>query len=375
MSLFGKMFARFFETKVDPPAEGKAKPAEELERALHQIRQKAEVESAEQPPKTRREKSAEQTAKLHDKARAELMTDILKRHAQLETGLEEASLRRLRIIVVGHQVPREDAQDLELWQRIENSVLRYLFVKCAEAALSDLEARMASAALAWPVPDSLQLHRSEASLQVGMRQRLENLAKEFREAPMAAQADLAVGEVEVWRAVYPAPGSWLWEHTVLHAVGAGLQLLRFVGLLERWLWRDEKVEAELQGEIEKALARARELLGCGVFSLVDADRLASEVRQVVGQTIPSLVWQHLEAGQDQAMVPITLGSVKGLAESLDPVCGMALSPDLIVARWTFQERSYGFCSDHCFQRFRSAPGKYVQAPEDSAEGPTDETHP
>jgi YHS domain-containing protein len=358
MSLFGRLFASFFET--EEAGDVKVKPAEELGRALHEIRHRAEAASFESPPKTSREKSAERTAELHGQARERLLADILERHAQLATGLEEASLRRLQMIVTGHQVPPEDAQDPDLWQRIEHSVLHYLFAGCAELAFRDLESRMARAGLSWPVPDSLKLHRDEASLESAMGQRVQSLADDFRQAPMGAQADLAVGEVEVWRAVYPLPGSWLWEQTVLQAVGAGLQLRRFVELLERWLWRDEKVEEELQQEVEKALAQARELLGRGVFSLVDADRLASKVRQVVRQTIPGLVWQHLEGGDDRATVPTTLGSVPGLAESIDPVCGMALSPDRIVARRTLDGQSYDFCSDHCFQRFHSDPGKYVR---------------
>ncbi len=49
-------------------------------------------------------------------------------------------------------------------------------------------------------------------------------------------------------------------------------------------------------------------------------------------------------------------------ELLDPVCGMTVPPDT-PRRFTYQGREYGFCSEHCLNKFREQPENYLQAEE------------
>jgi adenylate cyclase len=45
----------------------------------------------------------------------------------------------------------------------------------------------------------------------------------------------------------------------------------------------------------------------------------------------------------------------------DPVCGMLLLPDHVVARTSWDRRTFAFCSQKCEQAFRDAPARFAQA--------------
>jgi YHS domain-containing protein len=44
---------------------------------------------------------------------------------------------------------------------------------------------------------------------------------------------------------------------------------------------------------------------------------------------------------------------------IDPVCGMAVTPDTAAAAWDHEGTTYYFCSVGCFERFREDPGRFV----------------
>lgn len=54
-------------------------------------------------------------------------------------------------------------------------------------------------------------------------------------------------------------------------------------------------------------------------------------------------------------------------EGLDPVCGMALSEDPVTVM--VDDKTYGFCSEHCAEQFEADPDKYLaMASSDGHEG-------
>ncbi len=44
---------------------------------------------------------------------------------------------------------------------------------------------------------------------------------------------------------------------------------------------------------------------------------------------------------------------------LDPVCKMVLTEEQVKQRYTFNEKTYMFCSDDCRDKFINDPKKYI----------------
>ena len=58
------------------------------------------------------------------------------------------------------------------------------------------------------------------------------------------------------------------------------------------------------------------------------------------------------------------------ADIKDPVCKMTVSADEAAGRHVHEGRTYFFCSEHCLERFRAEPGKYVARPAGAPARPT-----
>jgi len=56
-----------------------------------------------------------------------------------------------------------------------------------------------------------------------------------------------------------------------------------------------------------------------------------------------------------------------MANSVDPVCGMELTPGQIEAQSSYQGRRYDFCSEDCRRLFEANPEQYVHATTDDAD--------
>jgi Cu+-exporting ATPase len=60
-----------------------------------------------------------------------------------------------------------------------------------------------------------------------------------------------------------------------------------------------------------------------------------------------------------------------MANSIDPVCGMELTPGQVVAQSSYQGQRYDFCSEECRRLFEENPEEYVQ----SSDNPGDHSLP
>jgi Cu+-exporting ATPase len=49
-----------------------------------------------------------------------------------------------------------------------------------------------------------------------------------------------------------------------------------------------------------------------------------------------------------------------VAETIDPVCGMTVTPETAAAAWEHGGETYLFCSVHCMERFRGDPEHYLE---------------
>ena len=53
---------------------------------------------------------------------------------------------------------------------------------------------------------------------------------------------------------------------------------------------------------------------------------------------------------------------------IDPVCGMDLRPGQEEASFTYQDKTYHFCSTECCEKFRANPKQYIKEMEAAAQG-------
>ena len=49
-----------------------------------------------------------------------------------------------------------------------------------------------------------------------------------------------------------------------------------------------------------------------------------------------------------------------MATVKDPVCGMMIDPDTAAGRFTYQGKTYHFCSAQCLRQFESEPARYTR---------------
>ena len=277
MKLFGNLFAGLFGGTADKEKSwGSEDTLElELEQAWDQVQKLAREQVARREEQLRTKEADEDLQKTeHEKFQSELWESILDLHRNLETGLDEDIVPRLRTLALGHSFGHREPVEESLEERIDHFVLRELFFRCAERAWDRLVFLMNKCDVVWPQPPDLSYRRPPESVAEFAEKRLEELQLEFSRTPLDKQADLAVGEIKVWAHTYPEKDSWLWRQTSLCGVGAGLHLQLFVTALELWLWRSDRLEQALRRQIEKELVEAKKLLSQGVVTLEDAERVA-----------------------------------------------------------------------------------------------------
>lgn len=49
---------------------------------------------------------------------------------------------------------------------------------------------------------------------------------------------------------------------------------------------------------------------------------------------------------------------KGYVMATDPVCGMSVAPEIAAGRFSYQGKTYHFCSQHCLEKFKAEPNRY-----------------
>ncbi len=360
MTLFGKTFSNLFGIQAEPQSEAPTPDIKaELEQAWSQVRSLADEQSRSDLSEADMTTQEDRYSKEHKAAQGELWDEILTLHRGLGTELSEKPLKRLRHAALGHAFAAEEPSDLSLEGRIDYLVLSDLFRRCAERAWDRLAQLMERGAEGWPIPPDLSYHRTPESVAEMVDRRQKALRDEFISALPKKQADLVVGEVEVWGPSYPGSDSWLWRQTALVAVGAALQLQLFVAALELWLWRSPSLDIALNAQVEKELVAAKALLTRGVLTLEDAETVANRSRVVCKEILPALVWKYIEPRLNWDGGSPTLATFAKEVSTIDPVCGMALTSERIAARSTADEKTYYFCSESCQNRFKASTKKYL----------------
>lgn len=360
MTIFGQFISDLFgaEKQTQPELEHDVKS--ELERAWNEVRSLAEKQSRSELTEADRDGQEDPFLKQHNTAQRELWGTILGLHGRLGTELSESSLVRLRQVALGHAFAVEEPANLDFNGRIDYFVLSDLFRRCAERAWDRLGQLMERASEGWPIPPDLSYHRAPESVADMVDRRQQALKSEFVSAHLKKQANLVIGEVEVWGPTYPDSESWLWQQTALVSAGAALQLQLFVAALELWLWRSPSLDEALNVQVARELVSAKALLNKGgLMTPEDAEMVAERSRVVCKEMIPSVVWKYLEPQLNWDGGTPILATLTKEVSTTDPVCGMALTSERIAARSTVAEKTYYFCSENCRDRFRANSKKYL----------------
>ncbi|HEV2127893.1 MAG TPA: YHS domain-containing protein [Thermomicrobiales bacterium] len=59
-----------------------------------------------------------------------------------------------------------------------------------------------------------------------------------------------------------------------------------------------------------------------------------------------------------------------MANPVDPVCGMELTPGQVEAQARYKGKAYYFCSEECRRTFEENPEAYVSTSADQGDAPT-----
>jgi class 3 adenylate cyclase/YHS domain-containing protein len=144
---------------------------------------------------------------------------------------------------------------------------------------------------------------------------------------------------------------------------------------------DEAVSAEpafpavrMGAHTGSALYREGDYIGA-VVNLAARVAAAADRHQLL---ITGAVRDQLGDGGEHQVIPMGARRLKGVADDVelfevrsslgeqkeiaDPVCGMELKSDLVVAQLVWEDREYRFCSQKCLQRFSGAPERYITRP-------------
>lgn len=249
---------------------------DELSALLDSVRERAhEVREVERGARVREDRTA--------LVRARMLESILELHAALGTGYSRERLVSLAEGLRSRACLLDMHEGLE--ERINGFVLCRLYRELGEVAWE----RLMALGVEWPDPPYVRPEDVERAREW----HLAEARKAFVAMPAAQAADLILGVVKVWGAIYPDPGTALWRELGLEAVAAAFRAELYLRAFSLWEARSGELESLVSGVLEKALSKGRELLASGVQTVAEADRVASETCRVVREELPEAVWDYL----------------------------------------------------------------------------------
>ena len=372
-NLFSGLFQRLFDssgTSEEQAAQLEPEPPslECLQSQLQTLvgRAWSEVQAAQLPGAAESKRHHDEEGLLREKreqARVRMLDSILVCHQKLGTGWGRPHLEYLRKTLKVHAPQLPSQASLE--QTLEFHILEYFYARCGPPAWKNLRESSAKAQLEWPVPPELVARHTPQEVDVVMVQYERQSEATFLAKPAQVAADLIMGEVAVWSHCYPEEGGWLWQETVLAAIGAAMRAHWFEQTLTLWLRRPPALEQELGRLLAPLLEKSRPVATGGSFDLKTATTLMEEVHRVYRDIIPRIVWEYASAKCNWASGPVNDLLLKSFA-AWDPVCGMGLESDQLRRAWCWREEDYYFCSASCLERFKSSPESFF--PETSPMG-------
>ncbi|MGE0494101.1 MAG: hypothetical protein AB7S38_33130 [Vulcanimicrobiota bacterium] len=294
MSFFGRMFEGIFqhhhqpEEVLEPPSIDALQA--ELADLARAIRAKATALENGDTPDARFQREHRQELEQRQQARQRLEAAIMAMHGRLGTGLDHQECQRLSEFVKSHK-PGVSAK---LEAEVDQAVMDYLYFKVGELAWIRLSQSMAGPALEWELSAELLHGRPPSEVKTLKTQKTEEMRLEFLDMTPQETAEMMVGEVKVWSTLYPDPGTWLWNETVLQGVGSALRAALYEQVLDLWEQRPQQLDALLQQMMTRKLSEASAALRNGIHSLTEANQILASLRQCCREELPQVVWQYLE---------------------------------------------------------------------------------
>jgi len=229
-------------------------------------------------------------AEIHLRIRGE----IEQMHAQLGTGLKAgdldaitAELEELEPLVA------EGRESHELLPRVRFAIGEKIRQEAGELAVARLRALLERAAMTWPDPTRHDPGATEEQVERSRRRRLDETREAFLAEGFLRTAQRAVGIVSGWGSNYPDPGSRLWQEAVLEGVAAGIRGQLIQAFLEVMRRDRDLVIAGVEELIGKEVAELHRVLGGGVDSIPEANRVVARALQAVDRVVPELAWKHI----------------------------------------------------------------------------------
>lgn len=294
MSYFGSLFSKLFSHQHDQ----KALPdpsVEELETELEEVMQRLQKQTAALTAESRRhhlEDELEPGHEARDQSRRRMEEEILQMHQRLSTGLGKSDLERLSTFMTEHAHPPKASGGLAL--EVDAAVVEHLYERVGELAWRFLSEAMQRENLEWELSAEMLHGRDPDSTAKLKKQRRQEMRRQFLTMPMLQTADEIRGEVKSWSTLYPEPGTWLWNETVLQGVGAALRARFYEVAMSLWENRTPSLDRLLQRMMSQHLEEASRALRSGVHSLEEANRMLADLRKCCREKLPQMVWAYLE---------------------------------------------------------------------------------
>ena len=294
MQRFWNSIAAFFHQHLggDRPVEPQPGALEALLDPLEDLRRKA-LQTRDDADLVRKQALEEERSAI-EVQHGLMLGDILQLHSRLDTGLGESELRSLSDELKSHCNEFRSQHPGTLVQWAMAAVAARFHQEALSWGWDEFERRRKQAGIAWPLPGGLapNADAEEVDSHRRMQHRLNH--QQFVEGALSILADLMLGVVPSWRALYPEQGGTVWVGTVFEAVAGALAGLR---------WRQiSRCAASHHADIESVLARAlgtelddiEKRLRQGVSSLAEARELSEQAVGRCRQVAPEVVWQYLQ---------------------------------------------------------------------------------
>jgi hypothetical protein len=230
-----------------------------------------------------------------NRAQESMLEDILRYHADFETGLDAEMLWSL-YDAMRNEANHEATCSLEetLHVHLECNVLTLLRRKAGQKAWQQLEGLMEGAGIPFPVSSSLLDPKDPERNEKVKEERKTASREDFIATRPQELAELILGNVPAWVYSYPAKDTYLWQLTALLGVGAGLA----ANLLMKYLafWEEnfseilKKIEDEFMDRIRAVHKRVE-----AARDMSEAFSVSTEIQRISRDEIPEWIWRNISA--------------------------------------------------------------------------------
>jgi len=276
----------------DSTDELKANPLLDLLGPLDAARSKALALDDESAQRDKLQADALEAEQRQAKAyQQEMLQDIVKLHQQLNTGLSQADLTQLSEKLLENIKFFKNRRTDSLADQGLLAILHSIHKEAIEFAWEKLNRALTAAKLEWPAPAGLSSNANAEDIKIKRDLKFNKLHEEIGRYPGPVTADLLLGRVSAWRAVYPERNGPVWTETVFVAVGLALAAQRHAQLLALGEESADSLRASVAERLKQDLKPVQDQLASGVTSLAQARSLSDQAAQLSQQAASEEFWR------------------------------------------------------------------------------------